>query len=245
MSELAAESPPRPPAFPDNLPPAWKLRLGAEGNKEYFKNLVAFLNTERSKKEKIFPEPQHVLRALQLVDFDNVRVVILGQDPYHGPGQAIGLSFGVPASLKPKPPSLVNIFKEIASDLKESVDPTQSELTGWAEQGVLLLNTVLTVRAGEAFSHREKGWEVFTDKIIGELGLRREPIAFVLWGAAAQKKKPLLRGDTHLILESAHPSPLSAHRGFFGSKPFSKINAWLRDRGESPIEWTRTSSARQ
>ncbi|MEO5667698.1 MAG: uracil-DNA glycosylase [Bdellovibrionota bacterium] len=228
--------------FPDNLPPGWRARLAPEKDKDYFKRLVNFLNSERRANAKVYPDSSQILRALQKLDFDDVRVVILGQDPYHGAGQAIGLSFAVPSSLKPKPPSLVNIFKEIASDLKVEVDVSKSELSGWVAQGVLLLNTVLTVRAGEAFSHRDKGWETFTDKVISELGARKTPLVFILWGAAAQKKKALIVNKEHLILESPHPSPLSSHRGFFGSKPFSKSNDWLKHRRQEPIDWTRSES---
>jgi uracil-DNA glycosylase len=236
--ETASE---RTASFPENLPPGWRERLSAEKDKEYFRQLVAFLKKEQRAKAQVFPASGNVLRALQSLDYADVKVVILGQDPYHGEGQAMGLSFAVPNSLKPKPPSLVNIFKEIASDLKVQVDPTKSELTGWVEQGVLLLNTVLTVRAHQAFSHRDKGWELFTDKVISELGRREEPMAFILWGAAAQKKKALLADRGHLLIESPHPSPLSASRGFFGSRPFSKTNIWLESRGLKPIDWSRTA----
>jgi uracil-DNA glycosylase len=216
--------------------------LSPEWEKPYFRELQNFLQEERDSSVPIFPPESLVLRALQMLDYEEVRVVILGQDPYHGAGQAIGLSFAVPTELRPKPPSLVNIFKEIASDLQVTPDVTKSDLLGWVDQGVLLLNTVLTVRANEAFSHRKKGWETFTDRIISELGARESPLVFVLWGAAAQKKKGLIAGRGHLILESAHPSPLSAHRGFFGSKPFTKINAWLVSRRLEPIDWMRSGS---
>jgi uracil-DNA glycosylase len=180
---------------------------------------------------------------LREVDFDRVNVVILGQDPYHGPGQAIGLSFAVPNDLRPKPPSLVNISKEIAADLGQSLQGYGSDLSGWVEQGVLLFNTVLTVRAAEAFSHRKQGWETFTDEIIRQLDERDAPMVFLLWGAAAIKKKDLLKSGRHVVLESVHPSPLSAHRGFFGCKHFSKANAALGQFGRPPINWTRTTSA--
>ena len=230
----------RPLPILDALPPGWSKHLSQEWEKPYFRELQEFLQRERSLSVPIYPAATHVLRALQLLDYEKVRVVILGQDPYHGPDQAVGLSFAVPADLRPKPPSLVNIFKEIATDLKVTPDLSNSELLGWVDQGVLLLNTVLTVRANEAFSHRDKGWEIFTDRILSELGARGEPMVFVLWGAAAQKKKALIEGRGHLILESAHPSPLSAHRGFWGSKPFSKTNDWLSSRGLEPIDWTRS-----
>ncbi len=178
---------------------------------------------------------------MQDLDYEKVTVVILGQDPYHGPNQAIGRCFAVPNTLKPKPPSLVNIFKEIQSDLGKPVDPMQSELSHWVEQGVLLLNTVLTVRQGQANSHREKGWENFTDRVIGILNERPDPVVFILWGAPARKKKLLITNKAHKIIESPHPSPLSAYHGFFGSKPFSKANAYLKAMGKPPIDWQITS----
>ncbi len=175
---------------------------------------------------------------------DAVRVVILGQDPYHGPGQAIGMSFAVPNALQPKPPSLKNIFKELESDLATRIDPARSDLSGWAAQGVLLLNSVLTVEAGEPLSHRDQGWEKFTDHVMEILNRRERGIVFVLWGAAAQKKKTMIDLSRHVVIESVHPSPLSAHRGFFGSKPFSKANEALTSRlGMPAIDWSRTSDA--
>jgi len=225
---------------PRGLPILWRERLSQEWDKPYFLQLLSFLEEQRALDVAVYPAASDVLRALQLLDYDRVRVVILGQDPYHGAGQALGLSFAVPESLRPKPPSLVNIFKEIASDLQVKPDIAKSDLLGWVDQGVLLLNTVLTVRANEAFSHRKQGWEIFTDRIISVLGAREKPLVFVFWGAAAQKKKALLSDRGHLVLESAHPSPLSAHRGFFGSKPFSKANAWLIAQGLEPIDWARS-----
>ncbi len=230
--------------FPNNLPPGWRVLLSTEKDKPYFRSLTIFLNSEYASKQRIHPERSQVLRALQEVDYDRVRVVILGQDPYHGEDQAIGLSFGVPNALQPKPPSLQNIFKELASDLG-CVIPTQvSDLTGWSEQGVLLLNAVLTVRDGQAFSHRDKGWETFTDHVIDRLNAREKPILFILWGAAAQKKKERITGQQHAFILSPHPSPLSAYRGFFGSKPFTKANAILTEKfGGAPIDWTRITRA--
>jgi uracil-DNA glycosylase len=226
--------------FPNNLPRGWKKIFKTEGDSDYFKALGKFVALEDKKHPgEVYPPLPLRLRALRELDLDDVRVLILGQDPYHGPGQAMGLSFAVPNSLQPKPPSLVNIYKEIESDLGTKINRSQSELSGWAKQGVLLLNTVLTVRKGEAFSHRNQGWEQFTDRVIAELGRREKPLVFLLWGAAAQKKKALIENPKHLILESPHPSPLSAHRGFFGSKPFSRINAWLKKQGEEPIDWTK------
>jgi uracil-DNA glycosylase len=236
MARLAENS------FPENLPPRWKQHLGQEGTEPYFKSLSSFLVAEHKAKKKIFPQPSWVLRALQMVDYDDVKVVILGQDPYHGEGQATGLSFGVSNGVFPKPPSLMNIFKELKSDLGVEVPREQSDLTGWADQGVLLLNAVLTVRQAQAFSHRDKGWERFTDKVISELNERKKPVIFILWGSAAQKKKALISNPWHFTIESAHPSPLSAHRGFFGSRPFSKVNDILvKKLGQKPIDWARTS----
>ncbi len=175
------------------------------------------------------------LRALRHTPFASVKVVILGQDPYHDIGQAHGLAFSVPAGIK-QPPSLVNIFKELRADL-DILPPDQGSLVGWADQGVLLLNTILTVRAHEAHAHRRQGWETFTDTIIKKLNERPDPVVFVLWGTPARLKKKLLDPRRHLVLEAAHPSPLSAHRGFFGSKPFSAINRALATWGKEQIDW--------
>lgn len=228
-------------SFPENLPAGWRGHLAPEAQKPYFKGLSTFLKAEYQSKAPVFPARDRVLRALQDLDYEKVTVVILGQDPYHGPNQAIGRCFAVPNTLKPKPPSLVNIFKEIQSDLGKPVDPMQSELSHWVEQGVLLLNTVLTVRQGQANSHREKGWENFTDRVIGILNERPDPVVFILWGAPARKKKLLITNKSHKIIESPHPSPLSAYHGFFGSKPFSKANAYLKAMGKPPIDWQITS----
>jgi uracil-DNA glycosylase len=229
--------------FPENLPPGWKAHLGGEIDQTYFKSLSQFLINEYNAKKQIYPRRDWVLRALQKVDYDQVKVVILGQDPYHGEGQAIGLSFGVPNELLPKPPSLMNIFKELKSDLGIEIPKNQTDLTGWADQGVLLLNAVLTVRHAQAFSHRDKGWEQFTDRVIATINERKDPVIFILWGAAAQKKKALITNPQHFILESPHPSPLSASRGFFGSKPFSKVNKILAEKmKQAPIDWAKTSS---
>ncbi len=226
--------------FPDNLPKGWKSTLSEENNKEYFKKLTSFLKVEYKNKKAVYPAPERVLWALRSVDYEKVKVVILGQDPYHGEGQAIGLSFAVPNSLRIKPPSLKNIMKEIEADLGKKVDPTKSELAHWVNEGVLLLNTVLTVRKAEAFSHRDKGWEQFTDRVIELLNKRKDPVIFILWGAPARKKKALINQPPHFVIESAHPSPLSAHNGFFGSKPFSKANAILKKLGKDPIHWEIT-----
>lgn len=227
--------------FSENLPPGWKKCLSNELDQDYFKSLTKFLVSEYKTSVPIYPPRDKVLRALQEVDFDQVKVVILGQDPYHGADQAIGLSFAVPNELSPKPPSLKNIFKELSSDIGVEMTGRGSDLSGWVSQGVLLLNTVLTVRGSQAFSHRDKGWETFTNRIIRELNEREDPVVFILWGAPARKKKEIITGKQHFIVESAHPSPLSAHGGFFGSRPFSKANAILKKVGKSPINWARTS----
>jgi uracil-DNA glycosylase len=226
--------------FPDNLPAGWRAHLQEEAQADYFQGLIRFLRDEYRAGKTIFPPRDRVLRALQSTDYSDVKVVILGQDPYHGPGQAIGLSFAVPNSLMPKPPSLMNIFKEIETDLGKKVNPHHSELTHWVRQGVLLLNTVLTVQQSQAFSHRDKGWENFTDRVISLLNERQDPLVFILWGTPARKKKILITNPIHRIVESAHPSPLSAYKGFFGTKPFSKTNAILKELGKTPIDWEIT-----
>lgn len=228
--------------FPKNLPPGWKDRLSSYIKHHEFIKLVNFLKKEAADQQIVYPPRPWILRALQYVDYDAVKVVILGQDPYHGQGQALGLSFGVPNRLQPKPPSLQNILKELKTDLGVSPPANQSDLTGWAAQGVLLLNTVLTVRHGQAFSHRDQGWEAFTDLVIQELNHRTKPVLFILWGAPAQRKKALITGKHHRFLEAPHPSPLSAYRGFFGSRPFSRANTILVEEfGLSPIDWGRIS----
>jgi uracil-DNA glycosylase len=216
--------------------------LGSEKNEPYFRQLSEFLRSELQKKHQIFPQPHQMLRAFQLVDFDAVKVVILGQDPYHGVGQAIGLSFGVPNTHFPKPPSLVNIFKELKDDVDLNWNQKDSELTGWAQQGVLLLNTILSVRSGEPLSHAQKGWEQFTDRAIGALNDRKDPVIFLLWGANAQRKAELIREDRHPVLRAPHPSPLSAHRGFLGCHHFSQVNECLKSKAQSPIDWTRINA---
>lgn len=226
--------------FPENLPSGWRSKLSPEKEKPYFQKLSRFLVSEYNQKKIIFPPRELILRALQEVDYEKTKIVILGQDPYHGQGQALGLCFGVPNALTPKPPSLLNIFKEIESDLGIPMKNKSSDLTGWAKQGVLLLNTVLTVRAHQAFSHRNMGWEEFTDTIIKHLNEREKPLVFILWGAAAQRKKELLTNPIHYFLESPHPSPLSASRGFFGCRHFSKANEILSSLGKDPIDWSQT-----
>ncbi|OTP10103.1 uracil-DNA glycosylase [Enterococcus sp. 10A9_DIV0425] len=213
---------------------SWQDILADEFEKEYYQHLRTFLKQEYTT-EKIHPDMYHIYEALELTPYEKVKVVILGQDPYHGVNQAHGLSFSVQPKVK-TPPSLVNIYKELEADL--GIAPaSHGNLVSWAKQGVLLLNTVLTVREGQAFSHRGKGWEQLTDKIIEKLNEREKPIIFILWGRPAQEKSKMIDQSRHIILTSAHPSPLSAHRGFFGSKPFSKTNDALLALGEKPIDW--------
>lgn len=213
---------------------SWKKALEAEFGKEYFKKLSAFVR-EEYKKAKIYPPPKDVFRAFDLCPFDAVKVVILGQDPYHGEKQANGLSFAVHEGIA-IPPSLQNMFKEIKDDL--GYDPEKNgDLSRWARQGVLLLNATLTVRAASPGSHQGKGWEEFTDAAIHALSEQREHLVFILWGNYAKKKGAVIDRTKHLVLESPHPSPFSAHNGFFGSKPFSKTNKYLKENGEKEIDW--------
>lgn len=212
----------------------WAELLNDELKQPYYQRLREFLKAEYSTR-RIFPDMYAIFNALHYTSYAATKVVILGQDPYHGEGQAHGLSFSVLPGVEP-PPSLLNIFKELHDDLGCTV-PNNGCLKPWAEQGVLLLNTVLTVRAHAAGSHHGAGWEIFTDKIISLLNAREKPLAFILWGSPARRKKELITNPRHLILEAAHPSPLSAYRGFFGSKPFSKVNDWLKANGEEPINW--------
>ena len=211
----------------------WDLVLKDELEKDYFKKLGIFVKNEY-KNKTIYPAYNNIFKALRLTDYDKVKVVILGQDPYHGVNEAHGLSFSVLEGVR-RPPSLDNIFKELYSDL--GIKRENNNLTDWALQGVLLLNSVLTVEKDKAFSHSNKGWEIFTDTIIERLNERNSPVIFVLWGNAARSKKALIDQNKHYIIESAHPPPLSASRGFFGSKPFSRINKILRDNNEKEIEW--------
>lgn len=212
----------------------WSQLLQPEMEKDYYKALWKFVEEEYATRS-IYPPKEQVFTALDLTGYSETRVLVLGQDPYHGEHQAHGLSFSVASDKAKYPPSLRNMFKELQSDL--GVTRTGRNLTDWAEQGVLMLNTVLTVRAGEAASHRGKGWETFTDAIIGHLNRREQPVIFVLWGGDARKKVPLITGTQHKIIESAHPSPLSARNGFFDSKPFSKINEYLTEMGQPEIAW--------
>lgn len=216
--------------------PSWAAALADEFAHPRMASLREFLVVEkRSGGAPVYPPGNLIFNAYDTTPFDDVRVVILGQDPYHGPGQAHGLCFSVPEGV-PNPPSLQNIFKEMADDLGIPA-PRSGDLSHWAKQGVLLLNTTLTVRQGTPFSHVGRGWEEFTDATIRKLSEQREGLVFVLWGSHAQKKLPLIDTRKHLVIRSAHPSPLSAYRGFFGSKPFSKINAWLKSKGGAEIEW--------
>lgn len=211
----------------------WDIVLKDEFQKEYFKKLGIFVKQEYQNKQ-IFPPYEHIFDALRFTDYDEVKVVILGQDPYHGENEAHGLSFSVHNDVK-TPPSLINILKELRNDL--NVIRNESDLTTWAKQGVLLLNSIMTVEKDKPLSHKNKGWETFTDTIIQKLNEREEPVIFVLWGSFARSKKEFITNPRHVIIESVHPSPLSANRGFFGSKPFSKINKNLLNRGKSPIKW--------
>ncbi|WP_163538364.1 uracil-DNA glycosylase [Gracilibacillus sp. YIM 98692] len=212
----------------------WGDLLEQEFEKDYYLTLREFLKQEYQQ-FTIYPNMYDIFNALHYTSFQNVKVVILGQDPYHGPNQAHGLSFSVKPGITP-PPSLKNIFKELHHDLGCPI-PDHGYLVKWAEQGVLLLNNVLTVRQGQAHSHRGKGWEQFTDHIIEIINQKQDPVVYILWGSAAQKKQALIDQSKHFIIRSTHPSPLSAHRGFFGSKPFSKANNLLEKVGVSPVDW--------
>jgi uracil-DNA glycosylase len=218
---------------------SWRGPLAEEFASPYMAALRAFLLAEKAAGKPIFPKGNEWFRALDLTPLDQVRVVILGQDPYHGEGQAHGLCFSVRPGVRP-PPSLVNIYKELHSDLGLA-RPGHGFLEHWASQGVLLLNSVLTVQMGLAASHKDRGWEKFTDAVIQLVAAKPEPVVFILWGAYAQKKAAFIRSveqsGRHLVLKSAHPSPLSAHNGFLGSRPFSKANAFLEANGQTPIDW--------
>jgi len=214
---------------------SWKEVLKAEFEKPYFKELTDFVKAEYAE-QTVYPHPKHIFRAFELTPFNEVKVVILGQDPYHGPHQAHGLSFSVTEGVR-NPPSLQNIFKEIRSDLGIEPKADSGDLTRWASQGVLLLNATLTVRANTAGSHQGKGWEQFTDVVIQALSDKREHLVFILWGNYARAKGAHIDRIKHYVIESPHPSPFSANNGFFGSKPFSKANTYLTEHGQSPIEW--------
>jgi len=213
---------------------SWKKKLRSEFEKEYFQNLVQFVRQEYLNKT-VYPRPENVFRAFKLCPFDKLKVVILGQDPYHGPRQAHGLCFSVQEGVN-NPPSLKNIFKEIESDLGKQMSAS-GDLSKWAEQGVLLINATFTVLAGSAGSHQKKGWEEFTDSVIKIISDRKTSIVFLLWGAYAQSKSELIDSQKHLVLKAPHPSPLSAHRGFFGCKHFSRTNKYLKDTKQKEINW--------
>jgi len=217
------------------IEPSWKSALSNEFEKPYFKELTEFVRQEYLSK-KVFPAPHNIFKAFELCPIDQVKVVILGQDPYHGPGQAQGLCFSVSKEV-PTPPSLVNIYKEIKTDLGSEI-PSHGNLEPWAKQGVFLLNATLTVLAHQAGSHQGKGWETFTDEVIRLISEKQKNVVFMLWGAYAQKKAWMLDENKHLILTAPHPSPLSAHRGFFGCQHFSKANAYLKEHGKEDIQWT-------
>ncbi|MGO1057547.1 uracil-DNA glycosylase [Planococcus sp. FY231025] len=212
----------------------WQQVVGEEFEKPYYKQLRAFLK-EQYANETVYPAKENVWTAFEHTAYSDVKVVILGQDPYHGPNQAHGLSFSVLPGV-PLPPSLRNMMKELKEDLGCAI-PKDGTLTKWADQGVMMLNTVLTVRKGEANSHRNQGWETFTDAVIQKLSERTEPVIFVLWGKPALTKKRLIDLERHSVIEAPHPSPLSAKRGFFGSRPYSKVNSLLQERGEEPIDF--------
>ncbi len=217
-----------------NIGNDWDEILKCEWEKPYYKKLRAFLKDEYSK-YTVYPDMHDIFNALKYTSFKETRVVIIGQDPYHEPNQAHGLCFSVKTG-NPPPPSLVNIYKELNSDIGFNI-PSHGELTAWAKQGVLLLNTVLTVRKGQANSHKGKGWEILTDRIIEELNKKETPIVFLLWGANAKSKASLITNKNHKILTSVHPSPLSAYGGFFGCKHFSSANGFLINSGQAPIDW--------
>lgn len=216
-------------------PLTWKEALEGEREKEYFQNVVAFVEAERAAGKKIYPPSRDVFNAMTFTPFSEVKAVILGQDPYHGAGQAHGLCFSVQKGVRP-PPSLKNIFKELTADVSVSI-PDHGSLEAWAKKGVFLLNTTLTVEEATPMSHAGKGWETFTDKVLATLNDKRDNIVFMLWGAHAQKKMSMIDATRHLVLAAPHPSPFSAHTGFFGCKHFSKTNAYLAEHRIAPIDW--------
>lgn len=214
---------------------AWEAAIGGEFDRPYMRDLAGFLDAEAASGKRIFPGPDSVYAALELTPLPAVRAVVIGQDPYHGAGQAHGLAFSVRPGT-PVPPSLRNVFKELRADLGLA-PPGHGSLLRWAERGVLLLNTVLTVEEGRAGSHRGRGWERLTDAVIRAVAGRTDPVAFVAWGLPARRKAGLVDSERHAVVFSAHPSPLSASRGFFGSRPFSQVNGFLESRGRQPIDW--------
>ena len=219
-----------------SIEPSWKAVLQPEFEKPYFHELTRYIKDEIRSGKTIYPKGSLIFNAFNSTPFDAVQVVILGQDPYHGPNQAHGLSFSVPDLVKP-PPSLVNIFKEIQHDIGVTMTPGVGNLSAWANQGVLMLNAALTVRAGEPFSHANIGWRYFTDAVMEMLSQKKSHLVFLLWGRFAQEKKSLIHPNNHLILSAAHPSPFSADKGFFGSGHFSKTNDYLIRHGRQPIDW--------
>lgn len=220
--------------LPQDIPGAWRAVLSGLVDDDQLRELAAFVNAEREA-HAVFPPEPDVFRALELTPPEAVKVLLIGQDPYHDDGQAHGLAFSVPEGVK-LPPSLRNIYKELASDLGCRT-PESGTLTRWAEEGVLLLNSVLTVRAHQAASHRKRGWEILTDAVLRAVNAGSVPVVFILWGNFAIAKKPLIDTDRHGVIESVHPSPLSASRGFFGSRPFSRCNEMLRELGREPVRW--------
>ncbi|WP_139302546.1 MULTISPECIES: uracil-DNA glycosylase [Thalassotalea] len=215
---------------------SWSVLLADEKQNEYFQQTLSYVNQRRAQGINVYPSEQEVFAAFDSPSFEQIKVVILGQDPYHGAGQAHGLCFSVKPGVKP-PPSLVNIYKELQTDISDFQLPQHGNLQAWAEQGVFLLNTVLTVEEGQAHSHKKLGWEQFTDRVIELLSKHGEGIVFLLWGAHAQKKGKNIDATKHVILTAPHPSPLSAHRGFFGCQHFSKTNKYLQQLGKAPINW--------
>lgn len=222
------------------LEPGWKQALASEFSSDYMTRLRAFLLAEKQQGKVVYPPGSQIFNAFEHTPFDQVKVVILGQDPYHGPGQAHGLCFSVPEGVPP-PPSLINIFKEISRDFGTPLS-RNGNLEHWADQGVLLLNATLTVVQGQAGAHQGKGWERFTDAVIDRLNRERDGLVFMLWGSYAQKKGALIDRQRHLVLTAPHPSPLSAHRGFIGCGHFSRANSWLQEKGQTPIDWTPATS---
>lgn len=219
-----------------DLEPGWLEVLGDEFNKDYMVKLRHFLKEEQLAGQVVYPKNKDIFNAFNTTPFSEVKVVILGQDPYHGPGQAHGLSFSVPKGIA-VPRSLDNIYKELTTDIPGFVKPKHGNLEGWAKQGVLLLNATLTVRAHNAASHQKKGWETFTDEVIRKISELKDGVVFILWGSYAQSKIPLIDQNKHCIIKSVHPSPLSVERGFWGSKPFSKANDYLVKEGTKPVDW--------
>ena len=218
------------------IKPQWQQLINREMKSEYYQALMTEVSAQRASGVVIFPEEEDVLNAFKYADVEDVKVVILGQDPYHGKQQAHGLAFSVQPGIK-VPPSLVNMYKELCTDIDGFIKPEHGCLTHWAAQGVLLLNTVLTVQQANAHSHAKLGWETFTDNIISEINEKNSGCVFILWGAHAKKKGKSINQDKHLVLAGPHPSPLSAYRGFFGCKHFSTANNWLTAQGETPIDW--------